>query len=365
MNEFAQRSLSPTPLHARTAELCATNQWASCGGFTVPSVYSSDREESEALTFRVAICDLSARQSLKVDGPDAALFLGFATTSDVALLDAGQTTRALWCDDEGYVRGEGQIVRYGKTHFELSGNIRDFAWFADGARGFDVKVTNITGQRAGIGVRGPLARHLMEASGFVSSQNSGADAAASAVAWRQTQIALLKDQAGDGFELWCDADDGVVVWDRLLRVGAAFGVAPVGAAVLEVTRIELALPMPGVDWHPAQLARTEQDLRLPSDLGLRAASPRRFNGSLGPHRSSGSGAGKLVLLSSPEVLMTGPVLQKGANAGLITSAAWSASRERSNAIAWIRSELAQVNAEFQAPGVKHPVTASLVRDCYL
>ncbi|MEQ1753765.1 MAG: hypothetical protein ABL973_06500 [Micropepsaceae bacterium] len=365
MSESSHRSLWPSPLHARTAELCATNQWFSFGGFTVPAVYSSEQEESEALIARVGIFDLSARQSYQFEGPDAGSFLGFVTSSDVASLEAGQTTRALWCDDDGCARGEGQVIRYGKAQYELSTSVRDFAWFTDGARGFDVKVSCITGQRAGIGVRGPLAMHLLGASGFSASQGSKGETGAPASAWRQAQVALLRDATGEGFELWCHADDGIVVWDRLVRMGAAFGVSPVGASVLEVARVEGALPLAGIDWLPSQLAKSEQDLRWPRDLGLQPVSTRRFNGSQSVHRSSGPGAYKAVQLTSHEVLVPGPLLQKGAGAGKITSSAWSPGRERAFAIAWLKTELAHSGIQFQGVGRAGVAAASFIRDCYL
>ncbi|NOT41397.1 MAG: hypothetical protein HOP13_12975 [Alphaproteobacteria bacterium] len=62
MSDFSSRASLATPLHARTAELCATNHWTVDEGFTVPAVYSSLREEQEALVTRVGMSDLSARR---------------------------------------------------------------------------------------------------------------------------------------------------------------------------------------------------------------------------------------------------------------------------------------------------------------
>ena len=69
------RSLNATALHARTADLCATNQWIEDSGFTVPASYSSPREEQWAFAERAALSDLSARQVWSFRGADAASFL--------------------------------------------------------------------------------------------------------------------------------------------------------------------------------------------------------------------------------------------------------------------------------------------------
>jgi aminomethyltransferase len=372
MSAVSTRSLFPTPLHARTAELCGTNQWVTVGGFTVPQVYTSEQEEIEAITARAGLSDLSARQCLRFDGPDAAAFLSFALTSDVSSLENGQTARAVWCDDEGQVRGDGQLVRYGKAHYELSTSVRDFAWFHDGARGFDVRATNVTGQRAGIGIRGPLSQALLAAAGFAAPQGQAPAltagegvAALPAPAWRQTQVALVRDSTGEGHELWTHADDGIVVWDRLLRVGAALGVAPVGAAVLDVVRIEHAVPLAGVDWLPAQFARHDLDVRLPRDVGVMSLAPRRFNGSWALGRATGPGSQKLVQLASSVPLTPGTLVSKGAQVGTVTSAAWSPARNKGFAIGWLKTELCVPAAPLQVTTGSAVTPCQVARDCYL
>lgn len=363
MSELTTRALAPTPLHARTAELCATNQWSAQGGFTIPGVFSTEREELEALTTRAGLSDLSARQCWVFDGPDAANYLSFATVSDVTGLEPGQTAHTVWCDDGGHVRGDGTIVRYGKQTFELSSHVRDYAWLLDGARGFDLKVSNATGQRAGIGVRGPLAANLLSLAGFSATPQKSGDMIQPS--WRQAQVSLLRDASGEGFELWSQADDGIVVWDRLWRSGAALGVSAVGATALETVRIENGLPKAGVDWQPAQLALTDTDFRLPADLGVKPDSRRRYNGALQVAKAERGQAFGYELLSAPEKLVTGVVTARGAPAGAITSQVWSASRERSFAIGWVKSEPGRNGNALTAQGLKGAVPVEFMRNCFL
>ena len=193
MSDFSSRASLATPLHARTAELCATNHWTEEEGFTVPAVYSSLREEQEALVTRVGMSDLSARQCWLVEGPDAGIYLSWLSITDVTRLEAGQTARTIWCDDAGFVRGEGVIVRFAAASFEVRTAVRDFAWVADGARGFDVKVTNATGTRAAIGVRGPLTAALAAASGLTGDGTGGGQSAQN-MALRKTQVPAGSDE---------------------------------------------------------------------------------------------------------------------------------------------------------------------------
>jgi aminomethyltransferase len=360
MNDFTTRAHHPTPLHARTAELCATNSWTEECGFTVPALYTSPSEEHEALATRAALSDLSARQCWLIEGADAATFLSFLTISDAGQIQPGQTARTLWCDDAGFVRGDGLLARYSPTTFELVTTVRDFAWAADGARGFDVKLVNATGSRAIIGVRGPRANDLLAAAGL-----SGESAAGSVVrpAWRPAQVALTRDASGD-VELWMQADDGAVVWDRLWRVGAGLGVTAAGAATLETARIESGLAKAGADWQPAHLAIDATDVRTPADLGFTLDLTRRFNGAEALRRPRAGKRQVLVQLTSDDELLAGPVAARGTTIGKITSTTWSESRAASVALAWLDADAAKPGAKLALPGARGPATAEITREVF-
>jgi glycine cleavage system aminomethyltransferase T len=351
MSGTASRSLSPTPLHASTAGLCAANGWIEEGGFTVPALYTSQREEADALVSRAALCDLSARQCWSVQGADAAAFLSTATLADAQHLEAGQTARTAWCDDHGFLRGTGTIVRLGKAEFELWTSVRDFAWFADGARGFDIALVNATGARAVIGVRGPLAANLLAASGIVGDRPPA-------------HLAVMRDPSGDGIDLSMQSADGAVVWDRLWRAGAALGVAAVGADALEQRRLEAAIAKPGVDWTPAQFARADADLRTPADLGFAVDPARRFNGADNLRAMKGPRPQVFAQFSSDDALAPGPVMLRGVLAGRLTSHAWSHARAVTFALGWLDPDAVKVGTKVSVPGTAGPVRAEIVRQVF-
>lgn len=358
----ASRAYAPTPLHARTAELCATNLWSEECGFTVPALYTSAQEEQGALVSRASLCDLSARQCWSVQGPDAAALLSTATVSDAQNLEVGQTTRTAWCDDHGYLRGDGSIARLAKTEFELWTTVRDFAWFMDAAVGFDVKLVNATGMRAVIGVRGPLTPNLLAASGL-----SGEPLGSGQVArpdWRPAQITVMRESSGDGVDLAMQADDGVVVWDRLWRAGVGLGVAAIGARTLDDRRLENAIPKVGIDWIPAQFARTNADLRIPVDLGFSPDATRRFNGAAALRALKTPRPQVLVQFASDEPLAPGPVTLRGILVGSLTSQAWLPSRACAMALAWIDPDAVKTATKFGAPGTTGPIRAEIVRQVF-
>ena len=249
------------------------------------------------------------------------------------------------------LRGEGVIVRFAAASFEVRTAVRDFAWIADGARGFDVKVTNATGMRAAIGVRGPLTAALAAASGLTGEAPAGGGGAPRA-AWRPAQVTLMRDASGDGLELWTGADDGIVVWDRLWKAGAGLGVAAVGAQALEALRVESAIPRAGVDWLPAQLARSGRDLRLPYDLGVGPDLTRRFNGASALAALLQEARLVLVHLSADEPLSCGPIAARNALVGKITSTCWSEARGAAFALAWLEPDAVKAGSKVTAGAVQ-------------
>jgi aminomethyltransferase len=362
MTAATSRSFLPTPLHVRTAELCATNNWTQECGFTVPSLFTSPQEEQDAIISRVALCDLSARQCLNFKGPEAATFLSAATASDATIMEVGHIARTAWCDDEGYMRGSGSISRVANAEFELWSPVRDFAWFADAAQGFDVRLTDATGLRAVIGVRGPYASSLLDAAGLTGvapppGQVHRPD-------WKIAPIAIARAESGDGADITMPADDATVVWERLWRAGAGLGVAAVGAQVLDLVRIENGTAKAGIDWTPAHLARTPGDLRVPADLGFAPDLSRHFNG-----------ASRLRTLKSPrplvfaqfagdEPLAPGPVTLRGVFAGHLTSQAWSYARASTVALGWLDIDALKIGTKISAPGPTGPVRAEILRSIF-
>jgi len=349
------RSLHATALHARTADLCTTNRWIEDSGFTVPASYTSAREEQWTLAERVALADLSARQVWSFRGADAASFLSFATLHDAAALAPGRAQETYWCDDAGFVRGKGTVIRREANEFELMTPVRDLAWMLDGADGFDVEVRDVTNERASVGVSGPLAAALLADAGLMPKEMHGGDVAD--VQWRASRILVLRQSEAPSFEVLLAAEDAILVWDRLWRAGRPIGLGVAGADALELARIEAGRLKPAVDWLPVQAALADDDLRVPMDFGVTPDLTRRFNGVDALRRHSSSGRYAPVQLVANAAVVKGALTAKGATIGRVTSVAWSEGREEAVAVAWADPSIAQAGASVTAAGPTGPVEA--------
>jgi aminomethyltransferase len=349
------RSLNATALHARTADLCTTNLWIEDSGFTVPASYSSAREEQWALAERAALSDLSARQVWSFRGADAGSFLGFATLHDAAALAPARAQDTYWCDDNGFVRGKGMLIRRDVNAFEMMTPIRDIAWMLDGAEGFDIEVRDITNERAALGVAGPLAAALLSDAGLLSKDLHAGDVAE--VQWRASRVSVLRRGDGASFELLMPAEDAILVWDRLWRSGRTMGLGVAGADALDVVRVEEGRLKPAVDWLPVQAALNDEDLKLPMDFGVTPDLTRRFNGIDALRRHASDGRQIPVQLIANEAVVTGSLMVKDTSVGRVTSTAWSEARNEAVALAWADATVAKVGATLTAHGPGGPVEA--------
>ncbi len=71
-----------------------------------------------------------------------------------------------------------------------------------------------------------------------------------------------------GYEIWLDAAQALEVWDALIDVGSAYGIAPAGMLALDLARIEAGLMLIDVDYVSARKALIERQKSSPFELGL-------------------------------------------------------------------------------------------------
>ena len=237
--------LRATLFHGRAADACETNDWSARNGVTLARVYTDANDEALAARFRAGLIDISWRWRVLIDGARAAEFLSRLTTRDVARLEPGQAVKALWLGDGGGVRGAGVIARFGQESFRLVSAAPDLDWIAAAAARFGVSVRELGQSVGGLALVGPYAAATLA--------RAGIDPALEALGfrrqfWRGLDITLSRWGEQGGYEVWCMADDGIVLWDRLMKAGAAFGLQPMGLAAADILDVEAGIARPGRDY---------------------------------------------------------------------------------------------------------------------
>jgi aminomethyltransferase len=283
---------------------------------------------------------------VEFEGPRAGEFLPRLLTRDPTQLSPGTALKALWLSDGGAVCGAGALARYGKGAFRLIAAAPDDEWIARAASQFDVTVRDVCEEEGGLAIVGPYARALLRSAGLDTDLEP---LAFKKLFWRGLDITVSRWGEHGGYELWCKADDCLLLWDRVMRAGAAFGVQPAGLGAMDLLDVEAGIARPGRDWQPARegLAVTP----TPASLSLESLideSHQSFNGRVAWLNTRTHETRKLigVEIDSETPVPHAPLLAAGQIVGRTYSSFYSPTLRRAIALAQVQAAAAKPIASF-------------------
>ncbi len=220
------------------------------GGWDLPVQFSSIKEEHEAVRTKAGIFDVSHMGEIEVKGPNALTYLQALVTNDVAKIVDGQAQYTAMCYEDGGTVDDLLIYRKSETEYLLvinASNIeKDVAWMEqyliDG-----VTIVNVSDHIAQLAIQGPLAEQILqkETRYNLSSIPFFRFADGVEVAGVRALVSRTGYTGEDGFELYCDADDAVQLWQALLEAGKDEGLVPCGLGARDTLRFEARLPLYG------------------------------------------------------------------------------------------------------------------------
>jgi folate-binding protein YgfZ len=188
--------------------------------------------EYERLRESAGLVDRSERGKLLLTGAEAAEYLQGQVTNDVESLTAGQGCYAALLTHKGKVVADMRVLR-GEDWIWLDTEAATLPALARNVDmysiGRDVKLQNVTGERAILSLIGPGARHALEIQpgdaehSFVTGEHG---------------LYVTTDL---GVDVICDASE-------VDAVRAALGVEPVDPEAAEVVRVESGRPRHGIDF---------------------------------------------------------------------------------------------------------------------
>jgi len=221
---------------------------------------------------------------------------------------------------------------------------------------FDVTVREIGPEEGGLAVIGPYARRAVEAAGLDTTLELSNFRK---VFWRGLDVTLSRFGEHGGYELWCNAEDGSIVWDRITKAGAAFATMPAGLDAMDILDLEAGVPRPERDYEPAREGFGAEP--SPFDLGLESLiddDHKVFNGrpALQGIRKTKTRVG--IEFDGETPMPHAPLLRGTKMIGQTWSSLYSPSLR--GAIA-----LAQVSLDAAAPGTELVCSGQNTRVCAL
>jgi len=258
-----------TSLHAAHRALGA--RMVPFAGWEMPVWYTSALDEHRAVREHAGLFDLGHMGVFQVAGRSATDFLNSVTTNYAGWLADGESQYAYLLDPDGNVLDDVMVYRRSADRYLVVANAvneeKDWDWLTginEGRYAIDrdvpgrrpsqrVTLRNLKAERGVVDValQGPKSPRILSAILDSPGRRTVDDLARTGfceqtVDGRQLLIART-GYTGElcGYEIYIGGNDVDWLWNRLLEVGAAHGIAPCGLAARDSTRTEAGLPLYG------------------------------------------------------------------------------------------------------------------------
>ena len=136
--------------------------WKRWAGYYVPRSYQLQPEnEYYAIRTAAGLIDISPLFKLRITGPDCLALLNRVFVRDLSRLKEGRLAYVAWCDAEGYVLGDGTVLRQGPETYFFTCEDPTAAWLERHASGMNVTITDETRALAGLALQGPSSARIL------------------------------------------------------------------------------------------------------------------------------------------------------------------------------------------------------------
>ncbi len=202
----------------------------------------------------VALYDMTALKRIEVSGAGATEFLQTLVTGKMAK-SVGAVTYCLMLDVDGGIRSDVTVARLAPERYQVGANgAIDVDWMLRKLRSSPhastVAIRDITAGTCCIGIWGPRARDVVQPLTDADFSNTGFKyfRAQSCFIGTVEVTAMRLSYVGElGWELYTTADQGLVLWDLLMKAGAEHGIIAAGRGAFNALRIEKGYRSFGTD----------------------------------------------------------------------------------------------------------------------
>ncbi len=338
--------------------------------------------ECKATRQAVGIFDATTLGKIEVVGKDAAEFMNRMYTNAWTKLEPGRLRYGVMLREDGFVMDDGVVGRMTPERFHVTtttgGAARVLAMMEDYLQtewaDLDVWLTSTTEQWAVIAVQGPNARKVLEP--LVQDIDLSREAMPhmnvreGRICGVPTRLFRVSFTGELGFEVNVPAGYGRAVWEAIIAVGQPYGITPYGTETMHVLRAEKGFIIVGQE--------TDGTV-TPDDAGLGWAVGKAKKDFVGKRslvrpamaRSDRKQLVGLVTIDPKTVLEEGAQIVADpaeptpmTMIGHVTSSYWSATLDRSIALALVRGGRARIGTRLSVPMPDGPIAVEVVQPVF-
>ncbi len=220
------------------------------GGWDLPVQFSSIKEEHEAVRERAGLFDVSHMGEFTVKGSGAEHFLQRLVTNDISKLKAGAAQYAALCYENGGTVDDLIVYKKAANDYLVvvnAANIKkDFEWMQSHLID-DVTLENVSDEIAQLAIQGPLAENILQKLTTTNLAEIAFFAFQDDVDLQGAKALVSRTgyTGEDGFEIYCQKNDAVFLWKKVMEAGMAEGILPCGLGARDTLRFEARLPLYG------------------------------------------------------------------------------------------------------------------------
>lgn len=220
-------------------------------GWELPVEFSGLSMEHEAVRTRAGLFDVSHMGEIEVKGKEGTAFLEKLMTNNVGAMTDNQVIYTFMCYEDGGVVDDLLIYKYGDKEYLLVVNAsnadKDFLWMKDHMTGYDVEISNISGDISELALQGPKAETILQK---LTDENLSSLGPFHLI--RNVEAGGFKcliSRTGytgeDGFEIYMSNKDCPIIWEKIMEAGKNEGLLAAGLGARDTLRFEVALPLYG------------------------------------------------------------------------------------------------------------------------
>jgi len=224
----------------------------------MPLWYKGIISEHLAVRNNVGIFDISHMGRVIILGADSERFLNYVITNDVSMLLPNSAQYSVMCNENGGIIDDFVIYRLEKEKFMIVSNAtnreKDYNWLIRNARGFKVKIEEISDNVAMLAVQGPNSEKTLQK---ISTENLSKIGRFKCEYVHLANVKAFLSRTGytgeDGFEVFIwnasltNPDNAVKLWETIIEAGKPFGIEPCGLGARDTLRLEAGMCLYGND----------------------------------------------------------------------------------------------------------------------
>lgn len=240
-------ALKRTPLYASHLKLKA--RMVPFAGYEMPVQYSGLLEEAKNTRLNAGLFDVSHMGQFSLKGTNTLEKLQSLVTNDLSKMKMGQAQYNMLCNEKGGVIDD--LVVYYRSEKETficvnaSNREVDFKWMKEHLQAEDF--TDLSDETVLLAIQGPEAEAILlkacpEETLLNLKYYWGVD---TTLFGKPCFLSRTGYTGEDGFEIYLNNKYAVETWDKLLELGEAHGILPVGLGARDTLRLEMGYPLHG------------------------------------------------------------------------------------------------------------------------